>query len=349
MPLLLDTRQSAVAAELRTENCITVGLVNNMPDAAHEATERQFADLIRVAAAHAVVRLKLFAMPGVPRSDTARGEIARRYHDVSALWDTPLDGLIVTGAEPRTKDLKDEPYWKTLTQVVDWARENTASTIWSCLAAHAAVLHADGIERRPFAEKLYGVFECEPVASHPMTIDAAFGLRVPHSRYNGLPERPLAAAGYRILTRSPVAGVDMFARQDRSFHLFLQGHPEYESATLLREYRRDVSRYLRHERATYPVLPRGYFGDKAVAIANAFHLRTLTERSEHLVADFPMRALESGLESPWRPCAIGIYRKWFEYLQGRKADQRPLHVLARRAWRDWPVRVAPQGADGPAG
>ena len=60
--------------------------------------------------------------------------------------------------------------------------------------------------------------------------------------------RALADCGYRILTRSAAAGVDMFARQDKSFHLFLQGHPEYEAKTLLREYRRDVGRYLRRER-----------------------------------------------------------------------------------------------------
>ena len=65
------------------------------------------------------------------------------------MWDTRLDGLIVTGTEPKSKNLDDEPYWAALPQVIDWAREHTHSTIWSCLAAHAAVLHTDGIERRP--------------------------------------------------------------------------------------------------------------------------------------------------------------------------------------------------------
>jgi homoserine O-succinyltransferase len=346
MPLLLDTARSGSAVEFHAANCITIGLVNNMPDAAYESTERQFVELIRLAAANAVVRLKLFVLPGVARADGVRREIAERYQEVSELWDTPLDGLIVTGTEPRASNLKDEPYWETLSQVVDWARDNTASTVWSCLAAHAAVLHTDGIERGPLAEKLYGVFDCEPVATHPMTIDAAQGLRVPHSRHNGLPERALASCGYRILTRSTVAGVDMFARQDKSFHLFLQGHPEYETTTLLREFRRDVFRFLKQERATYPVLPQGYFGGEAMAIAKAFRGRALADRGEYLIADFPMEALEAGLESPWRPCAIGIYEKWMEYLRGRKADRRPLNVLSRRAWRDWPVAAVPQAAEG---
>jgi homoserine O-succinyltransferase len=247
------------------------------------------------------------------------------------------------------KNLKDEPYWGTLSQVVDWARDYTTSTIWSCLAAHAAVLHVDGVERRPLAGKLFGVFDCEPAASHPMTSDAKSGLRVPHSRYNDLPEPALAACGYRILTRSAVAGVDMFARQDKSFHLFLQGHPEYEAKTLLREYRRDVGRYLRRERDDYPGLPLDYFDGKATAIAAAFRERALLDRREHLIAGFPFGELDAGLESPWCACAIGIYEKWLEYLSGRKADQRPLTTPLRRAWRDWPTAAARQAADGVSG
>ena len=68
-----------------------------MPDAAVEATERQFTDLIRAATPNAVVLLKLFAMPEVPRGETALAALAERYRDIAELWDTPLDGLIVTG------------------------------------------------------------------------------------------------------------------------------------------------------------------------------------------------------------------------------------------------------------
>jgi len=73
--------------------------------------------------------------------------------------------------------------------------------------------------------------------------------------------RPLNACGYRVLTRAADAGVDMFIKQQKSLFVFFQGHPEYESSTLLLEYRRDVSRYLRGETDTYPSIPRGYFDD----------------------------------------------------------------------------------------
>jgi len=57
MPLLLDTSRSASTNEIYASNCVTIGLVNNMPDPALEATERQFVDLIRVAASKTIVRL----------------------------------------------------------------------------------------------------------------------------------------------------------------------------------------------------------------------------------------------------------------------------------------------------
>jgi homoserine O-succinyltransferase/O-acetyltransferase len=351
MPLFLDFGRSRSTTELNAANCVTVGLINNMPDAAFEATERQFADLIRAATPNVVVLLKLFAITELPRGDGVRRELAERYRDVSELWDTPLDGLIVTGTEPRAKNLKDEPYWQTLSKVVDWARDHTASTIWSCLAAHAAVLHADGIERRPLKQKQFGVFDCRLAADHPMTQHFPEPLWVPHSRYNDLPERALASCGYKILTRSKTAGVDAFAKQDGSFFLYFQGHPEYQADTLLREYRRDVARYLNGERPQYPAMPLGYFNAEATAGADAFRARALADRRGELIAEFPKAMLAAGLESPWRAAALGVYEKWVAYLSARKAERRTLPVAMpgvrlRRMWRDWPAGMR-RAADGP--
>jgi homoserine O-succinyltransferase/O-acetyltransferase len=343
MPLLLDTAQTG----MRAANCVTIGLINNMPDAALEATERQFTDLIRLSARNTVVRLLLFSIPQVPRGAAARRDMAGRYRDISALWDARLDGLIVTGTEPKSKNLKNEPYWAALAQVIDWARHNTNSTVWSCLAAHAAVLHTDGIERNPLSQKLSGVFDCTSAGAHPMLRNVPLPMRVPHSRGNDLSARALKSAGYRILTRSVEAGVDMFVRQERSFHLFLQGHPEYEAGTILREYRRDIARYLRGERDRYPAMPLGYFDDEAKAVLEAFRRRALAERSGDLIKGFPIR-LEAGLGDGWRVSAIAIYENWLDYLKGRKSETRSPRVPMRRAWRDWPARDAQIAADGQA-
>ena len=59
-----------------------------------------------------------------------------------------------------------------MTRILEWARENTHSTVWSCLAAHAAVLHMDGIGRHRSADKHFGVFECVRVSEHPLLAGA---------------------------------------------------------------------------------------------------------------------------------------------------------------------------------
>ena len=92
MPLLLDTARSGSTVDLPPGNDLTIGLVNNMPDAACEATERQFLDLIAAVTPDMAVRLKLFSIPEIPRADSMRELLAPRYHDVAALWDTRLDG-----------------------------------------------------------------------------------------------------------------------------------------------------------------------------------------------------------------------------------------------------------------
>jgi homoserine O-succinyltransferase/O-acetyltransferase len=349
MPLLLDAAPSASTVVGRDRGTgITIGLVNNMPDTAWEATERQFLALVRATAGTVPVHVKLFSITDLPRADHVRRELSERYRGLSELWSTRLDGLIVTGTEPRAANLKDEPYWTALAELVDWARQNTDSTIWSCLAAHVAVLQADGIERCPLADKQFGVFDFDVLSADPMTKGAGPKLPVPHSRWNDLPEQALAACGYRILTRSAAAGVDMFAAPERnghSFFLFLQGHPEYEAGTLLREYRRDIGRFLRGEQERYPTMPQGYFNGEASVIASAFREHAVGERRHDLIADFPMRALEGGLGVRWHRAAVGFYERWLDYLKERKAERRsPAVPLQPAARRNWPGVIRPAAA-----
>lgn len=345
MPLLLDTARSSAAADWRGSNCLIIALVNNMPDAACEATERQFLDLLRAAAANVIVRFVLFSIPEIRHADAMREGLAGRYRDIDQLWDLPVDGLIVTGTEPRAARLQDEPYWPALAKLVDWSHDNGVSAIWSCLAAHAAVLHADGIEREALGDKLFGVFDCRIVADHRLLAGAPSPMRVPHSRYNGLAEKALVAGGYRILTRSAEAGVDAFIKDgaDRSLSLFFQGHPEYDADSLLREYRRDVGRFLRGERDRYPSAPQGLLGDEATAVAEAFRQRAIADRRASLLAEFPMNALAAETKNTWRADAAGIYRNWMDLLKDRKADQlsaartRPRSRDAQRSPADLPL------------
>src|SRR5438128_9927345 len=90
-------------------HCITIGLINNMPDAALQATERQFLALLGAAADGIVVRLKPYALPDVPRTEWGRDYVSRFYSRPDDLWDSHLEGLIGTGTEPRLPNFRDEP------------------------------------------------------------------------------------------------------------------------------------------------------------------------------------------------------------------------------------------------
>ena len=299
-------------------NCIDIGLVNNMPDAALAATERQFRALLDAAADGIVVRLRLFALPDVPRSEMGRAHVSA-YADIAELRDNRIDGLIVTGTEPQATNLKEEPYWRHLAALVDWAEEHTYSTVWSCLAAHAAVLHLNGIERRRLANKRFGVFDCACASDHPLTAPAPLRVRMPHSRWNDLPEDALLSAGYRVLLRS-AAGVDAFVKERQSLFIFFQGHPEYEAETLWLEYRRDVKRFLRHERKTHPLMPQDYFDRDTVAALTAIQQRALSERQEDRLAEFPTDLVVS-VTNTWRSAARSMYRNWLMYLCAQKRRQ----------------------------
>lgn len=304
-----------------TSKCVNIGLINNMPDAALEATERQFLTLLDSAADGILVRLSFYALPDVPRSDRGRQHVKRFYSGLESLWSSQLDGLIVTGREPQTPNLKDEPYWGSLTRILDWAEDNTHSTVWSCLAAHAALLHMDGIARRKSKEKRCGVFDCVRLSDHALLAELPSRFRVPHSRWNDLSEDELTACGYSVLTQAQDAGADTIVKQRNSLFVFLQGHPEYESDTLLLEYRRDVRRYLTGEADAYPSTPQGYFDEATEGALTALRQKAISCRREELLADITAAVNGKTIRYPWRSTAARIYGNWLAYLWGKKEQR----------------------------
>jgi homoserine O-succinyltransferase len=332
MTVLLEKRRLIVSpglapAQLREEDKfgrpqhanadLTIGLVNNMPDAALQATERQFMRLLRQAAGNVRIDFHCFSLPSVRRSQIAQWRVEKQYTDIADLGRLPIDGLIVTGAEPNAATLPQETYWQELTAIVEWAKTNTRSTIWSCLAAHVAVLHLDGIERSRLDTKCSGIYDCFKVADHWLTDDIPSPLRISHSRLNELPADDLSAKGYQLLTQSPEGGVDIFARQLRSQFIFFQGHPEYEALSLEREYLRDISRFLAGERDLYPAIPAGYFDGKTEERLASFEGRARLERRPSLSTELPERTLRQDVATG--AAATAIFRNWLGYLGGARA------------------------------
>jgi homoserine O-succinyltransferase len=304
-------------------NCIELGLVNNMPDSALEQTERQVLKLLDAAAPDGmVVRLSLFSLSKVPRTPLGQQHLSRlSYLSICNLQHSNLDGVIITGAEPRTTDLTEEAYWSELTDVFDWAADSSTSTVCSCLAVHAAVLHLDGIRRQALDEKCFGIFEFTKREDHPIMNSVPQRIGIPHSRLNAIGADDLVACGYAVLTSSEQAGVDTFVKMGKNLFVFFQGHPEYEAWTLFSEFRRDVERFVRHERDTYPNIPQGCLDEDTARDLNEFRERAYCNRRKEVLAHFPYAAVVRKLTDPWRPVAGQIYRNWLLHMSAKKAEK----------------------------
>ncbi len=293
---------------------LEVGLLNNMPDSALAATERQYVRLFQAAGGERLVRLHFFSLPAVTRSAEAKARLDAVYHEIAKLKQTKLDGLIVTGAEPKTELLQQEPYWPELSEIIDWARDNTISTIWSCLAAHAAVLHLDHIVRRRLPAKCSGVFASNKAVDDPLTDGLRWPLRIFHSRLNDLAEGDLVASNYRVLTRAPGAGVDIFTKRYNSLFVFFQGHPEYDPLSLRGEYLRDVGRFLNGAQENYPAAPAGYFDPETSAALDELHLRALRKPHPAMIGECRAILERSSVAFDRRGAATTIFGNWLTYL-----------------------------------
>jgi homoserine O-succinyltransferase len=322
MPLDIEPRGSRSRSAGNARADVTIGLLNNMPDPALEATEEQFGALVRAAAGPRTVRLRLSTLPELPRGPAAQARIDQAYWPLDELLEARPDALIVTGTEPRTPVLEEEPYWERLTEVIEWAEANTAASIWSCLAAHAVAQVLQGVRRRRLPEKRFGVFEHELLTSQPLLEGVRAPLLTPHSRWNDLAMDELEAAGFTILTASSETGADLFVHSGRSLMVCFQGHPEYDALTLLKEYRRDVGRYLRGEQPAWPTLPQGYFSREGLELIEAFRRRAPAARDPQGLGEFPMAPLAAGLEARWQPAAASIYRNWLQYVAVAKERTR---------------------------
>jgi homoserine O-succinyltransferase len=304
---------------------LNIALINNMPDAALEDTELQFFDLLDDASGDLPIYLKLYSLTGIPRTERGQRHLNSFYYSLDELWQNQFDGVIITGTEPRQPDLRDEPYWRVLADVFDWAERNTTGAVLSCLAAHASVLHGDGISRHRLPDKQFGVFDCAKTASHLLTGSTSERIRFPHSRWNEVRADELTACGYTVLTQSAEGGVDTFVKKKKqSLFLHFQGHPEYGAETLLKEYRRDIRRFIKQERETYPTMPKGYFNAAGERLVTNFHelilAASISDRREELMEGFPDNALSVTLQRTWHASATRIYRNWLRYMVAQKAE-----------------------------
>jgi homoserine O-succinyltransferase len=170
-----------------------------------------------------------------------------------------FDGLIVTGAPVETLAFEEVDYWQELAALLDYSRAHVYSTFHICWGAQAGLYRHYGIEKNLRRSKLFGVF--------PHTLNGGSALSdmlfrgfddvfyAPQSRHTES-DRAAVAANKELTIESETNEAGLFivtAREGRE--VYVTGHLEYDSLTLDKEYRRDLSRGLDIG------LPKNYYPD----------------------------------------------------------------------------------------
>ncbi len=289
-----------------------VGLLNMMPDAAIAATERQFYRLVGESNPIAQFYMHPFTLKELPRGARAREHIERYYEPFEKIRAEGLDALIITGANVTHADLSREDFWDPLREVVDWATENVTSVLCSCLATHAVMQFHHGQKRTPLPAKRWGVFPHRVQRSHhPLVNDVNTVFDVPHSRYNEISRAQFEAAGLHVLAESEQAGVHLAVSADGLRVVYFQGHPEYDTVSLLKEYKREIQRFVAGERADYPPFPENYLKPRECAILDDYRRRLAAARESGLEPpEFPEVLVAARLDNTWHDTAEGIVGNW---------------------------------------
>jgi homoserine O-succinyltransferase len=311
---------------------LTIAIINNMPDAALQATERQFCMLLEAASTGLLVHLKFYSLPGLGRSEIARAHIDAFYEDFRSLAHDPPDGLIMTGAAPHTACLKDEAFWSPMAEVINHCHDTGIPGIWSCLAAHAAALEIDGIPRVRLPQKLFGTFECRiEKAKHQLFHRMPDRWVVPHSRFNTLRTVDLERSGYDIISASSKTGADIFIKRYPCVQVFLQGHPEYGAASLAGEFRRDVISAFTGRLTSIPNLPANLKPRLRHVMTRKLQSAVAHGNEADVQACVDTILSHSEPRQSWAPHVQKLFENWLAYVDAHKMRKSTRSYVKERA------------------
>ncbi|MEG3768434.1 homoserine O-acetyltransferase MetA [Alteromonas sp. 14N.309.X.WAT.G.H12] len=229
-----------------------VGILNLMPNKIE--TEVQLLRLLSNTPLQ--INVNLIRVDKLAPKHTPQAHMDAFYHDFSTIAEKKYDGLIVTGAPLAHLSYDEVKYWDKMVEILEWSQRNVNSTLYLCWAAHAAMFHFHGIQRKLRTRKLSGVYKhkvLDPYNELLRGFDPEF--YAPHSRYGYIDSDVYNSIdGLHVITESPEAGAYTVASNDKRM-VFVTGHPEYDPETLQDEYKRDLSA------GQDAIVPVNYFTD----------------------------------------------------------------------------------------
>lgn len=247
--IFLMTNERAQKQNIRP---LRIAILNLMPTKV--ATETQLLRLL----SNTPLQIEIVLLhPATHISKNVSAEYLNNFYKTfDEVKDQKFDGLIITGAPVEQLPFEQVTYWKELTKIMDWSKNNVYSTLHICWGAQAGLYYRYGIDKHIMEEKLFGVFQHK---CHNLTIPLMRGFNeyfsAPHSRYTTVnPEDIEKNPNLEIICDSKESGVYIVVDK-KGRNVFVMGHPEYDKDTLKKEYLRDIEKGLDIK------VPYGYFVD----------------------------------------------------------------------------------------
>lgn len=175
--------------------------------------------------------------------NTAASHLDKFYLTYEDVKDKKYDGLIITGAPVENMEYEEVDYWNELTQIMEWSKTNSTSTLHVCWGAFAGLYYHYGIHKYPLEQKMFGIFE-HKVLHRKVPLMRGFDdvFLAPHSRYVALSRDEVEQQKkLKILVDSEKAGPSIMLAEEGK-QIYVLGHLEYDRMTLDTEYRRDLAK-----------------------------------------------------------------------------------------------------------
>ena len=124
--------------------------------------------------------------------------------------------------------------------------------------------------------------------------------------------------------------------------VYFQGHPEYDAVSLLKEYKREVSRYLQGELEAAPAYPENFFSTEAIEIADRFIAQYEQARTDgDTLPAFPEQQLESHVDNTLGDTGKAIVNNWLGLVYQLTNLDRKLQFMSG-VDRDDPLQLVSQ-------
>lgn len=177
--------------------------------------------------------------------NTSESHMEKFYITFSDIKHKKFDGMIITGAPVEQLAYEEVEYWDELVAIMEWSKTNVTSTLHLCWGAQAGLYYHYGIKKYSLSQKMFGVFKHFTIHKKtPLVRGFDDTFLAPHSRHTGIRRQDIEEhPDLCILADSKIAGPHIVIDKSGK-NIFVLGHPEYDTLTLDKEYKRDKEKGL---------------------------------------------------------------------------------------------------------